>query len=92
MDKECTHTASIRQVTPSALGCEECLKMGSVWVHLRLCRTCVRPISICYGATIPLATELAVQGPGCSPSAPGRRRAPERTGRVLAACVSGPTA
>ncbi len=40
MDKECTHTASIRQVTPSALGCEECLKMGSVWVHLRLCRTC----------------------------------------------------
>ena len=28
------------QVTPSALGCEECLKIGSMWVHLRLCRTC----------------------------------------------------
>ena len=30
----------IRDVTPSALGCEECLKIGSQWVHLRLCRTC----------------------------------------------------
>jgi hypothetical protein len=27
-------------VTPSALGWEECLKIGSPWVHLRLCRTC----------------------------------------------------
>jgi Zn-finger in ubiquitin-hydrolases and other protein len=27
-------------VTPSALGCEECLRIGSEWVHLRLCRTC----------------------------------------------------
>jgi Zn-finger in ubiquitin-hydrolases and other protein len=25
---------------PSVLGCEECLKIGSPWVHLRLCRTC----------------------------------------------------
>ena len=35
-----THTESFRVVTPSALGCEECLKAGSVWGHLRLCRTC----------------------------------------------------
>ena len=28
------------QVTPSARGCEECLKLRSQWVHLRLCRTC----------------------------------------------------
>lgn len=40
MAKHCTHTASIAHVVPSALGCEECLKMGSRWVHLRLCRTC----------------------------------------------------
>jgi hypothetical protein len=26
---ECSHEAAIRDVTPSALGCEECLKMGS---------------------------------------------------------------
>ena len=36
----CTHRKSIRDVTPSALGCEECLEIGSPWVHLRLCRSC----------------------------------------------------
>jgi uncharacterized UBP type Zn finger protein len=40
MAKHCTHIAGIRDVTPSALGCEECLKIGSVWLHLRLCRSC----------------------------------------------------
>jgi hypothetical protein len=40
MSDECTHADAIRDVTPSALGCEECLKIGSPWVHLRLCRTC----------------------------------------------------
>ena len=40
MSDECAHARSIRNVTPSALGCEECLKLGSAWVHLRLCRTC----------------------------------------------------
>ena len=40
MAKTCTHLASMRKVTPSARGCEECLKIGSRWVHLRLCRTC----------------------------------------------------
>ena len=36
----CTHSNSVETVTPSARGCEECLKIGSEWVHLRLCRTC----------------------------------------------------
>jgi hypothetical protein len=36
----CSHLDSIVQVTPSALGCEECLRMGARWVHLRLCRAC----------------------------------------------------
>ena len=36
----CTHLDTITEVTPSALGCEECLQSGSRWVHLRLCRTC----------------------------------------------------
>ena len=40
MADECTHGGFIRKVTPSALGCEECLKTGSEWVHLRICRTC----------------------------------------------------
>jgi uncharacterized UBP type Zn finger protein len=36
----CTHTSWIRQVVPSAEGCEECLASGDKWVHLRLCLTC----------------------------------------------------
>ncbi len=27
-------------VQPSAQGCEECLRLGQRWVHLRLCMTC----------------------------------------------------
>ena len=34
------HLKEIREVTPSADGCEDCLKNGSEWVSLRLCLTC----------------------------------------------------
>jgi hypothetical protein len=37
---KCSHIDEIRDVTPSAKGCEECLRLGSGWVHLRLCRSC----------------------------------------------------
>ena len=36
----CTHLGGIRHVTPSAWGCEDCLKIGDTWVHLRLCLMC----------------------------------------------------
>jgi uncharacterized UBP type Zn finger protein len=36
----CPHVSQIRDVTPSAPGCEDCLKIGDRWVHLRLCLTC----------------------------------------------------
>jgi len=36
----CTHLDQIQDVTPSADGCEECLRIGSGWVHLRLCLIC----------------------------------------------------
>lgn len=38
--KICTHLALIRDVTPSAQGCEDCLKINDQWVHLRLCLRC----------------------------------------------------
>jgi uncharacterized UBP type Zn finger protein len=39
--KTCTHMNEIRDVTPrTPNGCEECLKMGDTWVHLRLCLEC----------------------------------------------------
>ena len=37
---ECDHVDLIRPVTPSADGCEDCLRLGGRWVHLRLCMTC----------------------------------------------------
>ncbi len=37
---KCIHVNQIKDVTPSADGCEECLKSGSEWVHLRICLTC----------------------------------------------------
>ena len=36
----CTHRDQIRAVTPSADGCEDCLREGGTWVHLRLCLSC----------------------------------------------------
>src|SRR5215510_6179702 len=37
----CPHLAKIhRDVHPRAKGCEECLKLGDEWVHLRLCMEC----------------------------------------------------
>jgi uncharacterized UBP type Zn finger protein len=40
MVRKCGHLQTIRQVTPSADGCDECLAIGSNWVHLRLCLAC----------------------------------------------------
>lgn len=38
--KGCEHVFTIQDVIPSADGCEDCLKTGDEWVHLRLCLTC----------------------------------------------------
>ena len=40
MTQTCAHLGQMRKVTPSAEGCEDCLKIGDVWVHLRLCMVC----------------------------------------------------
>ena len=37
---DCTHLDQIHDLGPSAQGCEECLKTGDWWVHLRECLTC----------------------------------------------------
>ncbi len=38
----CSHLGLIEIVDlpPSIAGCEECLKIGSSWVHLRMCMSC----------------------------------------------------
>lgn len=41
MSAQCTHLDQIKDVEPKTPeGCEECLKMGDDWMHLRLCETC----------------------------------------------------
>jgi uncharacterized UBP type Zn finger protein len=38
----CSHLDQIRvtELPETIVGCEECLKIGSPWVHLRMCMTC----------------------------------------------------
>lgn len=37
----CSHLDQIKDVTPNAAGCEDCLRAGRHdWVHLRVCQEC----------------------------------------------------
>ena len=40
MAARCTHLDEVRDVIPSADGCEDCLRTGDRFVHLRICMTC----------------------------------------------------
>jgi Zn-finger in ubiquitin-hydrolases and other protein len=40
LEPGCEHVAATHAVLPSADGCEDCLRDGSRWVHLRLCMEC----------------------------------------------------
>ncbi|HEY5809382.1 MAG TPA: UBP-type zinc finger domain-containing protein [Povalibacter sp.] len=36
----CDHVEHVHPVAARSAGCEECLRTGSPWVHLRLCLEC----------------------------------------------------
>ena len=38
--QRCSHTSQIKDVEPSAQGCEDCLRTGDSWMHLRECLIC----------------------------------------------------
>ena len=42
MSATCTHLDEIEvtELPDSIAGCEECLRIGGRWVHLRMCMTC----------------------------------------------------
>ena len=41
MAQQCRHLAEVREVAPlTPQGCEECLRTGGRWLHLRLCQEC----------------------------------------------------
>ena len=40
-DGACSHIEAVETVKPAkAHECEECVKIGGTWVHLRTCQTC----------------------------------------------------
>ena len=38
--KHCKHLDQIQPVHPKKRACEECMKIGDTWVHLRMCLVC----------------------------------------------------
>ena len=40
MTEQCNHLDQIAVRQTSKTGCEDCLKTGDSWMHLRLCLTC----------------------------------------------------
>jgi len=40
MPERCTHLGSIKITETSTRVCQECVRMGDTWVHLRLCLEC----------------------------------------------------
>ena len=40
MTTGCTHLDQVAEVEPSSEGCEDCLRTGGRWVHLRMCMSC----------------------------------------------------
>ena len=40
MATACTHLDSVKVTEPRTHVCEECVKLGDSWVHLRLCLEC----------------------------------------------------
>ena len=42
MANECSHLGSVQyfDLPDEVEGCEECLQLGTRWVHLRMCQTC----------------------------------------------------
>ena len=75
----CTHLdqVEILDLPAEIAGCEECLKTGDRWVHLRMCHTCGK-IGCCDSFAEPARQQARARGRGTRSSAP-RSRA--RTGR-----------
>jgi uncharacterized UBP type Zn finger protein len=40
MATTCDHLDEVGDVSPSSTGCEDCLRIGGRWVHLRMCMVC----------------------------------------------------
>src|SRR4051812_25124401 len=74
LSSPCEHVAqtTVRHVQRPAAGCEECLKTGGRWVHLRYCLTCTH-VGCCDSSPNRHATKhfRATQHPVVTSAEPG---------------------
>jgi hypothetical protein len=62
MPDQCSHLDQVdASASPSAVGCEDCLRVGGRWVHLRMCRTCGH-IGCCDSSPAKHASAHAAEG------------------------------
>jgi uncharacterized UBP type Zn finger protein len=40
LSQDCSHLDQVADVSPNSDGCEDCLRTGGRWVHLRMCMSC----------------------------------------------------
>jgi hypothetical protein len=78
----------IRNVRPRTRGCEECLKLGDAWVHLRLCLTCGH-VGCCDSSKNKHATKHTRSTQSCVPSSPERIGATCRNHAGFLVCPTG---
>jgi hypothetical protein len=59
---KCTHLDQVEYLEPpdDVAGCEECLKTGDRWVHLRMCQVCGK-VGCCDSSPNRHATKHAAQ-------------------------------
>ena len=61
MSNGCTHISTIQTVRhPKQHVCEECVKIGAQWVHLRTCQSC--GVTLC--TVLPIAWPALVRADG----------------------------
>lgn len=74
-DAACPHIEAITSITPAKRRvCDECVKTGSQWVHLRTCQTCGTTLC-CDNSPNRHATRhaLATEHPVVASAEPGER-------------------
>lgn len=59
----CSHLDTVETVEPSSWGCEDCIRTGGSWVHLRMCTACGH-VGCCDSSTGRHATAHWRRDPG----------------------------
>ena len=83
---KCPHEKDhVKKVKPHTKGCEECLKTGDTWVHLRMCLECGK-VGCCDSSKNRHATaHFHAEGhPSCARSSPGKTG----VGAISTKCMS----